>query len=197
MAENKKNLPVTDDQKASSISPEASLIPTETKKKVRKAPKVKKQKKKGFPIVLDILIMLLLVGVIGAAAWGVWTLGKYFATQYIDQTISYTLLVEDVDADIVLDKDGACVIKPDSKVYLADAENGHLMGTVTSVSIEKDEQTGSVDIYVNLKASAGYNSRLGYFIEQTKIAVGKSYDCRFEGLWANAVIVELQTLAKE
>ncbi len=198
MADNKKNLPVTDDQKASSISPDTSLIPTtETKKKVRKAPKVKKQKKKGFPIILDILIMILLISVIGAAVWGIWTLGKYFATQYTDVEVSYTMLIEDVDPDIALDEDGHCVIKPDSKVYLADEDAGYALGKVLSVSTEDNGQNGTVDVYVTVKATAGYNSKLGYFIEQTKIAVGKSYNCRFAGLMGEAVIVELQTLAKE
>lgn len=198
MADNKKNLPVTDDQKASSINPEASLIPaSETKKKIRKAPKVKKQKKKGLPVILDILIMVLLIGVIAAAAWGIWSLGKYFATQYTEQEISYTLLIEDVESAIALDENGYCVVAPDTRVYLAEDEQSHVLGKVLAVSTEIDHQTDTVDVYVTVKATAGYNAKLGYYIEQTKIAVGKTYTCRFAGLMGEAVIVELQTLAKE
>lgn len=198
MADNKKNLPVTDDQKASSINPEASLVPaSETKKKIRKAPKVKKPKKKSLPLALDILIMVLLIGVIAAAVWGIWSLGRYFATQYTEQEISYTLLLKDVESEIALDKEGYCVIAPDTGVYLAQEELSHGLGQVLSVSTKTDEQTDTVDVYVTVKATAGYNPKLGYYIEQTKIAVGKTYTCRFAGLMGEAVIVELQTLAKE
>ena len=198
MADNKKNMSVTDDQKASSFLPDAPVVPaTETKKRVRKAPKIKKQKKKGFPIILDILIMILLISVIGAAVWGIWSLGKYFATQYADVELSYTMLIEDVDPEIALDKNGYCVIVPDSTVYLADDDAGYVLGKVLSVSTKMDDESGAVDVYVTVKATAGYNSKLGYFIEQTKIAVGKSYSCRFSGLMGDAVIVELQPLAKE
>lgn len=200
MADNKKNVPVTDDQKASSISQDASLVPvaeSKRKVKIRKAPKVKKQKKKGLPIVLDILIVILLIGVIGAAVWGIWSLGKYFATQYEEVEISYTMLIEDVDKELALADDGFCVIEPDSHVYLAQEQEGYELGTVLSVSTSIDEQDGTVDVYVTVKTVAGYNIKLGYFIDQTKIAVGKVYTCRFSGLMGEAVIVELQRLVKE
>lgn len=198
MADNKKNLPVTDDQKASSINPEASLIPaSETKKRIRKAPKPKKPKKKGLPVVLDILIMVLLIAMIAAAVWGLWSLGKYFATQYTEQEITYTLLLEDVEDKIALDENGYCVVLPDTQVYLAQDGQGHVLGKVLAVSTEIDDQAGTVDVYITVKATAGYNAKLGYYIEQTKIAVGKTYTCRFAGLMGEAVIVELQTLAKE
>ena len=73
MADNKKNLPVTDDRKASSISPDTSLIPTtETKKKVRKAPKVKKQKRITIaidPIAFASLTMALVMTVLIVVGW--------------------------------------------------------------------------------------------------------------------------------
>lgn len=197
MADNKKSQVPADDQKASSIVPEASLTPvTETKKKIRKAPKVKKPKKKGVPIVVDILIVLLILGVIAGAGFGIYSLGKYFATRYAQKEITYTMLLRDADAALVLDKEGDCVIKPDSEVYLADGTGSYVLGSVLSTSVEFDED-GTVDVYVSVRTEADYNYTLGYFVDQTKIAVGKTYNCRFSGIMDEAVIVDLQILEQE
>ena len=71
MSEHKKNQISADDQKASSIAPDSSLTSVnDSKKKVHKAPKVKKPRKKGLPIAVDILIVVTLLAVIaGGYAW--------------------------------------------------------------------------------------------------------------------------------
>lgn len=196
MAEQKKNKAPADDQKASSIMPEAAVTPVgETKKKIRKAPKVKKPKKKGVPLVLDILIVVVLLAMIAGVVFGVYSIGRYFSTRYAATEITYTLLLEDVDALIALDGEGNCVITPNSTVYLAE-EATHAMGKVRSVTVDLGED-GTADLYVSVRTTANYNHTLGYFAEQTKIAVGKSYTCRFEGLMAKALITELQVQEKE
>jgi len=197
MPDHKKNQISADDQKASSIAPDASLTPpvSETKKKIRKAPKVKKKKKKGLPIVLDILIVIVLLAAIAGAVFGIYSTGKYFSTRYAQVEITYTLLLDDVDAVLAYDDDGECVITSDSYVYMTENEQGHSLGQVLDVECVADSQQESsetVDIYVTVHTVADYNYTLGYFVGQTKIAVGKSYILRFEGLMNDAVIVELQ-----
>lgn len=197
MADQKKNQMITDDQKASSIAPDttASSV-SDTKKKIRKAPKVKKPKKKGMPLVLDILIVLVLLAAIAAAVYGIYWLGNRYATRYVELDISYTMLAEDVDPRLALDQEGQCVIVPKSDVYLADGTGSYPLGQVVSASVELD-QNGMADIYVTVRATADYNRTLGYFVEQTKIAVGKAYSCRFSGLMSDVVITELQLEEKE
>ena len=197
MADSKKNLMPTDDQKVpGTLKESAQVSSAEPKKKIRKAPKVKKQRKKGLPLAVDILLVITLVAAILAAVWGVYALGNRFATRYAQKEITYTLLASDVDAALVYGADGKCVIIPDSDVYVLGQENETLAGQVLSVSTEKQED-GMVDVYVTVRTTANYNYTLGFFVDQTKIAVGKAYTCRFYGMMSDAVIVELQITDKE
>ena len=197
MADQKKNQIIADDQKASSIAPEVPGAPVNTtKKKIRKAPKVtKKKKKKGLPVVLDVLIVVLLLAVIAGVGFGIYAIGKQYSTMYRPVQITYTLLLEDVDVTLALDESGNCVISPDSNVYLADDAGECVLGKVISADIKADSQTEDaavLDLYLTVRATADYGHTLGYFVEQTKIAVGKSYLCRFEDLMSEALIVGLQ-----
>lgn len=197
MSDHKKNQTTADDQKASSITQEQPAAPAaENKKKIRKAPKVKKPRKKGMPVVVDILIVISLLAVIAAAVWGVYALGNYFATRYALREVTYTLLAEDVDAALAIGADEKCVVLPDSNVYVLEGEQSIPVGEVLSVSAEQNED-GTVDLYVVVRTTANYNHKLGYFADQTKIAVGKAYTCRFSGLVSDAVIVELQIAEEE
>ncbi len=197
MTDHKKNQVSADEQKASSILPDATLTPVvESKKKIRKAPKIKKARKKSLPIAVDILVVFLLIAVIAGALGGIYALGNYFATRYAQRGITYTLLVENADAALALDADGNCVVLPDSNVFVVEAEKSTAVGKVTSVSVENHDD-GTVDLYVVVRAKADYNYTLGYFADQVKIAVGKAYTCRFSGLVSDAVIVELQITEKE
>ncbi len=192
MSDHKKNQIATDDQKASSITPEATFAPvSESKKKIHKAPKVKKPRKKGLPIAVDILIVIVLLAVIAGAAWGVYALGNYFATRYAQKEITYTLLVEDVRAELAFDAEGKCVVLPDSNVFVLEQEESTPVGEVLSVSTQNNED-GTADVYVVVRTTADYNYKLGYFADKIKIAVGKEYTCRFSGLVGDAAIVELQ-----
>ena len=197
MSDHKKNQISADGQKASSISPDTALTPVgESKKKIRKAPKVKKPRKKGLPIALDILIVIVLLAVIAGAVWGVYSIGNYFATRYAQRDITYTLLAEGVDASLAFDADGECVVVKNSDVFVLDQDQSTYTGKVLSVSAE--EQTdGTVDLYIVVRTIANYNYTLGYFADQVKIAVGKTYTCRFSGLVSDTVIVELQITEKE
>lgn len=197
MADHKKNLISTDDQKASSITPDTTLTPVaETKKKIRKAPKIKKPRKKGLPIAVDILIVIVLLAVIASTIWGIYEMGNYFSTRYAQREITYTLLARNVKAELAFDADGECIVLPDSDVFVIDENNSTHTGKVLSASAAENDD-GTVDISVVVRTVANYNYTLGYFADQVKIAVGKSYTCRFSGLVSDAVIVELQVTEKE
>lgn len=192
MADQKKSQIPEDAQKASGIAPEAAPVPVnEPKKKIRKAPKVKKPRKKGLPVVVDVLIVVLLLAVIAGAIYGISAAGRYFSTRYAEKQINYTFLLESVDPALALDEDMRCVIQSGTLVYLSGEEDGSPLGKVLGNSLEVNED-GTMDIYVTVRTTANYNYTLGYFVEQTKIAVGKTYTCRFSGLVSDAVIVELQ-----
>lgn len=194
MADQKKSQVPEDAQKASSIAPETTLTPVnEPKKKIRKAPKVKKPRKKGLPVAVDVLIVVLLLAVIAGAVYGIYAAGKYFSTRYAEKQINYTFLLESVDPALALDEDMRCVIQSGSSVYLSGEEGSYSLGKVLGNSLEVNED-GTIDIYVTVDTAANYNYTLGYFVEQTKIAVGKTYTCRFCGLASDAVIVELQVV---
>ncbi len=197
MSDHKKNLISADDQKASSISPDVALPSIgESKKKIRKAPKIKKPRKKGLPIAVDILIVIALLAVIAGAVWGVYKIGEFYANKYAPREITYTLLAEGVDASLAFDANGDCVVVRDSEVFILDRDQSAHTGKVYSVSAE-ERSDGTVDIYVDVSTPANYNYKLGYFVNQIKIAVGKTYTCRFSGLVSDAVIVELQITEKE
>lgn len=192
MYDNMKNQTTADNQKASGITPDTGLTPVvENKKKIRKAPKVKKPQKKGLPIALDILIVIVLLAAIVGFVFGVNALTEYFSTRYAQRQVMYTVLAEDVKAEIAFDKYGDCVVLPDSEVYLAQGDQNTSMGRVLSVSVKTNDD-GTVDIYTVVRVTADYNYTLGYFVDQTKIAVGKAYTYRFSGLVSDAVIVALQ-----
>ena len=198
MSDHKKNLITTDEQKASSIAPETSLAPMgDSKKKIRKAPKVKKKpRKKGLPIAVDILIVVVLLAAIAGAVWGIYALNNYFSTRYAEKEITYTLLAENVSSALVYDEEGNCVVRPDSDVFVLEQEQSTPVGKVLSVSCE-DNGDGTADVYVVVRTTANYNYTLGYFAGQTKIAVGKAYTYRFSGLVSEAVTVELQITEEE
>lgn len=197
MADHKRNMVSSDEQKASSIAPEvAPGVKTETKKKIRKAPKVKKQRKKGMPIVVDILVVCVFLAVLVGSGWGLYKVTEYFSTRYAPMDITYTLLASDVSAELAFDEDGKCVVLPDSDVYALQDGQSVPVGQVLSVSTEQQDD-GTVDVYVVVETNADYNYALGYFVNQVKIAVGKTYECRFSGLVSDAVIVELQVVDEE
>ncbi len=194
MADQKKSQIPEDAQKASGIAPEAAPVPVnEPKKKIRKAPKVKKPHKRGLPVAVDVLIVLLLLAVIAGAAYGIYAAGRYFSTRYAEKQINYTFLLESVDPALALDEDMRCVIQSGTFVYLSGEADSYPLGKVVGNSLELNED-GMMDIYVTVSTTANYNYTLGYFVEQTKIAVGKTYTCRFSGLVSDAVIVELQVV---
>ena len=90
MADNKNNQTHTDTQKASGVTPDTSLAPIHTtKKKVYKAPKAKKERKKGLPIAVDIFIVLALLAIIAGGYFGIRAIANYFAVSYEQQEISY------------------------------------------------------------------------------------------------------------
>ena len=197
MADHKKNQVSADEQKASSISPEMALITKgETKKKIHKAPKVKKERKKGMPIVVDILIVCVILAVLAGAAWGFYKVSEYFSTKYAQKEITYTLLVSDVSEELALDAQDQCVILPKTDVYALQDGQSLPIGQVLSVKTEM-QTDGTVDVYVVVETAADYNYKLGYFVNQVKIAVGKTYSCRFCSLLSDAVIVELEVVEKE
>ena len=192
MADQKKTQAVADDRKASGIAQEQPTTPApENKKRVRKAPKVKKPRKKGLPIAVDILIVISLLALIAAAVWGVYALADYYATHYEKREITYTLLASEVDAALALDAEGNCVILPQTDVFVVDGEQSIPVGRVLSVTYEQNGQD-TVDVYVTVRATADYGKNLGYFVNETKIAVGKAYTCRFSGMVSDTVTVELQ-----
>jgi hypothetical protein len=168
----------------------------EGKKKVHKAPKIKKAPKKGIPIAVDILIVVVILAAIVGAVFGINALGEYFSTRYAQREITYTCLVESVDAVLAYDANGKCVVQPGTEVFVVQDMQSAPVGEVLSVSTE-DNADGTVDISVVVRTVADYNYTLGYFADQTKIAVGKTYNCRFSGLVSDAVIVELQITEKE
>lgn len=193
MSDNMKNQIAADDQKASGMTPDTALTPVvENKKKIRKAPKVKKQRQKGLPIAVDILIVIALLAAIAGAAFGIYAMTEYFSTRYAQRQIVYTVLAENVREEIAFDQYGECVVLPDTEVYVAEGEQNTSIGRIISVSVKTNED-GSVDIYAVVRAKADYNHTLGYFVDQAKIAVGKTYTCRFSGLVSDAVIIALQT----
>lgn len=199
MADHKKSQVAADDQKASGTQQEQATAPvSETKKKVRKAPKVKKPRKKGLPIAVDILIVISLLAIIAGALWGVYALVDRYAVGYVQREITYTLLVQDAPASIALDADGECVVLPDTNVYVSDPETAEdmLVGKVVSASAEQGEDD-TVDVVVVVSTKTNYNRKYGYFVNQVKIAVGKTYTCRFGNLFGDAVIIELQVAEGE
>ena len=120
MADHKKTQVLLDDNKASSIAPELTTSSKgEPKKKVRKAPKVKKPRKKGVPLVVDILIVCVLIAVAAAAVWGIYAVSEYFATRYAQKEITYTLLASDVDAELAFDEAGECVVLSESRARMS------------------------------------------------------------------------------
>ncbi|MBQ2256461.1 MAG: hypothetical protein II330_06320, partial [Clostridia bacterium] len=94
-----------------------------------------------------------------------------------------TFLVEAVDLGLS--------VKWASYIYVSDQGQDTPIGEVTSVSVQQNEQ-GNVDVWIVVSNKANYNRKLGYFANQIKIAVGKTYTCRFCNLYSEAVIVELQ-----
>ena len=192
MADNKNNQTHTDAQKASGVTPDTSLAPINTtKKKVYKAPKAKKERKKGLPIAVDIFIVLALLAIIAGGYFGIRAIANYFAVSYEQREISYTLLISDAAAELVFDADGECVIQSDCDAFVVTEEQDELVGQVHTVSTEQQED-GTVDVYIEVYTTADYRHGLGYFVNRIKIAVGKEYTCRCSGLYASATIVELQ-----
>ena len=197
MLDNQKNQSTADTVKASAVSSEVPVTSAgETKKKIHKAPKVKKTRKRGLPIAVDILIVVALLAIIAGTVWGVYAVGNYFSTKYVEKEIMYTLLAQNVRADLALDARGDCVVTPDSDVFVvADGQNLPV-GRVLSVSVEHNED-GTINIFAVVRTRADYNNTLGYFVDETKIAVGKEYTCRFSNLVSDAVIVEMLIKDKE
>ena len=89
--------------------------------------------------------------------------------------------------------------KDQSIVVFRHSSNRKWFAVVMTIPKNKLEPfaDGTVDISVVVRTVADYNYTLGYFADQTKIAVGKTYNFRFSGLVSDAVIVELQITEKE
>ena len=148
--------------------------------KAASAFKPKKVARKKLPLAVDIIISLLMIAIALGVVGGTYFLFRYFTVDYESVNVEYTLLVESADAESysgVLNK----------HVYMDVDGNTVYFGKI--VSVEVYEEQGAV--LLNVALSAKYKSEEGYFADNSKIAVGSSYNLRTETVKINGTVVEL------
>jgi hypothetical protein len=144
---------------------------------------VKKPKdpaRKKLPLAVDIIISILMVAIAVGVLVGTYFLFRYFTVDYESVSVEYTLLVEDADTESysgVLNK----------HVYMDVDGNTVYCGKI--IAVESYEKQGAV--VLNIALSAKYKSEEGYFADDSKIAVGKSYNLRTDEKNVSGTIVEL------
>ncbi len=196
MSDHKKNQTTEEEQKMSATPDTALTSVNDTKKRVRKAPKVKKPRKRSLPIAVDILIVVALIGLIIGAICGIYATINIYSEKYVQRDITYTLYLKNVDAALAYDAESVCVVLEDSTVFVQQSGESTPVGSVESV-VSRACEDATVELFVTVRTVADYDRDNGYFVNETKIAVGKAYSCRFSGLISDAVIVELQPAEKE
>ena len=145
--------------------------------------------KRKLPLVVDIIIALLMIAILAAIVVGAYAVFRYFTVDYENASVSYTVMIK--TDELKHFKNIKSELEDDSKfkaVYYESNGSVEYFGRITSVEIFEDEET----VLVTVTAGAKYRAAEGYYIKDTRIAVGVSCDMRISAEVFNATVVELE-----
>ncbi len=150
--------------------------------------KSKEAKKKRIPIVVDIIVAILMVAIILGVVVGAYLLFRYYSGDYAGVDVKYALIC-------VCDEDPSAYMTANNReLYLDSGNTAILFGKITDVRVIESGNNDSDDIVVlTVSVNAKYKKGEGYTIEENRIAVGRSYTLRSEGLRITGTIAELET----
>lgn len=190
MPEDKKNLKQADMDKfgagATEVAPEAfSGSEKKIKTKQRSKPSDKKEKG-GVPIAVDIAVALFIVLIIAALVVGAYFAFKYYADNYRDATVQYTILITGDDAKEIIDPNTL----RNKDVYLDTEDNSYYFGKLTSVKVLTTEE-GERQISAKITVDTRYEREEGFLTDGHRIAVGCDYSLRVDENTMDITIVEI------
>ena len=200
-------------EKASSLDmPEIVDVPKEQKQKRKRDGKARtfsKGSRSKLPLIADILLIVLIVGIIVGAIFGLRALKRAFTPTAETREITFRVALAEMPYDMIpSNSDGSCSLV-NNYIWYTDLDDGDKLGTVTAMDFEyvkKDESDKSktdvdtVRVYLTVTASATYRDSTytdgaGYYMGDTRVAGGLKGVFRMNGLVSEGEIVSVRLTA--
>ena len=137
--------------------------------------------RKRLPLIVDIIITVFIFAMVAGIIAGAYYLFRYYSTDYESVSIKYSFAVE-------CEGNASEYQKADRKELYFDVDGStEYFGRITSVSVSEDNDLAvfTVEVTDNRKADEGY------YLSDTRVAVGSDYMLRIEGQTINGTVVEL------
>ena len=144
------------------------------------AQKKKNTARKKLPLAVDIIIAVLMLAIALGAVGGAYFAFRYFTVDYESVSVEYTMLVKDSDVS-------SYTGLVNKHIYMDKEGNTIYFGKINAVEIY--EEDGSALLTVALTAK--YRSEDGYYADNSKIAVGNTYNVRTDTKKISGTVVEL------
>lgn len=127
--------------------------------------------KKKLPLVVDIIVGILMLAIVCGVIVGSYMLFRYYTNDYETRNVTYTVVFS-VDEDIK-----KCAAMKNGELFLDEEGNSVYFGKIREVLLPENADTaGEVVLIVN--ASVKYRSGEGYFIGDSRMAVGSVFTLR-------------------
>ena len=179
----------------------------------RRSPKSSERRRRWFFLLVDILLLLVVLTAVFFLVVILTPLDLFKGSKIEERSIVYTVELAGVDRDSI-----EALAVGDT---VTDTQTGSAIGIVTEVhsrpyeaytDIPTTEMDAGLNSYlvtkntypdnfktvtVTVRATADYESGIGYTVERSRIAVGRSYDLRFSSYSGSGVCVTLATVGGE
>lgn len=150
--------------------------------------------------VVDVVILLLLAA-LGVGIWfGYRYLKQKYAPLWEQRTVTYCILVEGLDPELITYGPDGQVTLCGQTVYASDREEADNLGTVMSaetVLITREGEKESVDLYLYVEAETRYQAGYGYWAGDTRLLAGSQGTYRLFGLIVRGQIISLEEKSAE
>ncbi len=139
--------------------------------------------KKRLPLAVDIIIGILMLALVCAIIVGAYILFRYYANDYETRNVTYTVIFDAEDVK-------KCASMKDQDLFLDVDGNSVYFGKIKEVLLpENTDGAGQVILTVN--ASVKYRSGEGYFIGDSRVAVGSTHTLRYIENSITVTVVDL------
>lgn len=144
------------------------------------------ERRRGSHIAVDLIVMFVIFALIAGIIIGIAAMIRYASTKYDSVDVEYALLIENADEAAL------APIAENQDVYLIPEDGSPVnIGKIRLVKTDTRE-SGELSATVTVGATCDYKAGLGYFVEENRIAVGQTVECRFNGYYGVCTVISLK-----
>ena len=139
--------------------------------------------KKKLPLAVDIIIGILMLALVCAVIVGAYILFRYYANDYETRNVTYTVVFDAEDVK-------KCASMQDGDLFLDIEGNSVYFGKIKSVLLPENTE-GAGRVVLTVSASVKYRNGEGYFIGDSRVAVGSTHTLRYVENSITVTVVDL------